>query len=106
VDARSPGFRKFAIFTSSSRFFQGILAAAVPGKLVTMPGTRDIDGMPAATLSDPGDGARLYLALRGPALPIRIDGPAGSGSVRIIDDGRPVPLTAPHGALDFTRIRT
>ena len=106
ADAGTPGFRKFAIFTSSSQFFQGILASAMSGKLVRMPGAMEIGGVPAAALSIPNNGGRLYLALRGPALPIRIDGPADSGSVRIVDYGRPVTLTAPRGAVDFTGIRT
>ena len=46
---------------------------------------------------------RLYIALQGPALPVRIDG--GSGSMSVAGYGEPVTLVAPLCAIDFSRVK-
>jgi len=55
--------------------------------MVKIPGVQVIDGTPAVALSDRKDDSRLYIALQGPALPVRIDGPGGSRSMRIAGYG-------------------
>ncbi len=99
--AQSPGFGKFANFMSSAQFFRGILGSAASAGVVKMPGVRLVGGTPAVALSDPRNGSRLYVAVKGPALPLRIDGPNGGGSMSIVGYGQPVTLTAPPGARTF-----
>jgi hypothetical protein len=103
--AQGPGFSKFANFMSTGQFFRSILGSAASAGMVKVPGVRIIGGTPAVALSDLRNGARLYVAARGPALPLRIDGPYGSGSMNIVGYGQPVTLTAPNGALDLSGIK-
>jgi hypothetical protein len=60
--------------------------------MIKVAGVQMIDGMPAVGLFDPKDGSRLYIALQGSALPVRIDGPGGRGSMNISGYGQPVTL--------------
>lgn len=97
--ATSSSFRRFANFTSGAKFFGGVLGSAASVGMIKVPGVQVIGGKPAIALADPKDGSKLYIAAQGPALPLRIAGPAGSGSMDIVDYGQPVTLAAPRGAL-------
>ncbi len=103
--ARGSGLRPFASFTSGPQFFDGILGSAASAGMVKVPGIQVIDGIPAVRLADPKDDSSLDIALHGPALPIRIDGPHNSGSMNIAGYGQPVTLVAPPRALDFSDIK-
>jgi hypothetical protein len=73
--------------------------------MIKVAGVQMIDGRPAVGLFDPKDGNRLYIALQGPALPVRIDGPGGRGSMNISGYGQPVTPVAPSRAIDFSGVR-
>ncbi len=88
--------RRFASLTSGAQFFGGILGSAAAVGMVKVPGVQVIGGIPAVALTDQKDGSRLYIAVRGPALPLRIDGPPGTGSMSIAAYGQPVTLVAPR----------
>ncbi len=103
--ASGAGFKRFANFTSGTQFFVGILGSAASAGMVKLPGVRMIDGTPAVGLSDPKNGSKLYIALQGPALPVRIEGPGATGSMDIAGYGQPVTLVVPPRALKFSDIK-
>lgn len=98
----SSGFAAFANFTSGPQFFADILRSAASAGMVKVPGAHAIDGMPAVVLRNPADGARLYIALHGPPLPVEIVGPKGGGSMVITGYGAPVRLAVPAGAMNVS----
>ena len=83
----------------------GILGSVASAGMVKIPGVQVIDGTPAVGLSDRKDDSRLYIALQGPALRVRIDGPGGSGSMRNRRLRRAVTLVTPPPAIDFSRVK-
>jgi len=103
--ARDSGLRSFANFTSGAQFFDEILGSAASAHMVKVPGIQVINGVPTVRLTDPKDGSSLYIALQGPALPVRIDGPRHSGSMSIAGYGQPVTLVAPPRAVSFSDIK-
>jgi hypothetical protein len=97
----SPGFSDFGKFMSLKA-----MVSSKPGGTVTkLPGITIINGTPTVALRDNSDGSRLYVAVTGATLPVRlIGGRHETGSVSITGYGKPVKLTAPTGAVDLTQL--
>jgi hypothetical protein len=69
------------------------------GTAVKVRGVTDVNGTPAVAVRDSSDGSLLYVAVRGPVLPLRVTGPHGQGAINFTGYGKPVTVTAPHAAI-------
>jgi len=98
----SERFRSFAPLASVSGLFSQI--SAHHGKLVN-DGKTTYKGQSVVAIRDTSDNSRLYVAATGKPYPVAIVGgkKSQSGVIAFDDWNKPVPLSAPSGAIDITQ---
>jgi hypothetical protein len=91
--------------TNLTAFFNAVFAG--PNDKLKKGTTATVDGQPAFSIIDPtSDGGTLYVATTGEPLPLKLVGPkSDSGSITFSEWNQPVTLTAPKGALDYTKLK-
>lgn len=94
--------RKLRRFTSTTSLFRALFDSA--GTVTKIPGVRSVRGTPAVGLRDK-EGERLYVAVKGPPLPLELDGSStsASGQMRFLHYDEPVTVIPPVNPVDLGR---
>jgi hypothetical protein len=103
VSASSTGFGSFTPLTDLQALMNQILHAS--GRVEKGAETK-VDGQPVIALTDGANGGTLYVATTGPAYPLELKSSPGAdkaGAIAFAGWDQPVTLTAPKGALDYSR---
>jgi hypothetical protein len=97
ASASNPHFKQIAQLVLLGQLVKQLKPS---GTAVKVRGVTDVNGTPAVALRDSSDGSLLYVAVRGPVLPLRVTGPHGQGgAINFTGYGKPVTVTAPHAAI-------
>jgi hypothetical protein len=90
-----------APLTDKAKFFKAILAQH--GKIQNK-GAVDYKGEKAVEIRDTTQGGSLYVANTGTAYPLAVEGGASQGNVTFSEWNAAEPISAPKGALDFSKL--
>jgi hypothetical protein len=104
MPASTSGFASFVELTDISQFFTGILGSH--GKLV-LGSTKTINGVRAIALVDTSrsGGGTLWVAAQGTPYPVELAPASGPGLVAFESWNKPATVSAPHNAIDFSKLK-
>jgi hypothetical protein len=103
MPASTSGFASFVELTDISQFFTGILSSH--GKL-ELGGTKTINGVRALGLVDKSSGGgTLWIAAKGTPYPVELAPASGPGLVAFESWNKPATVSAPHNAIDFSKLK-